>query len=310
MSKSLLWKASCRMTDAGQFEEVEGRLLVRAPAKINLSLLIAGKRPDGYHNIETLMAKVDYFDELLFERGNGGVELICEGPFWAPEGEENLVGRACRQLLEGAGSRAGIRVTVRKNIPAGSGLGSASSDAAAALVGLNRFAGLGASAEQIYQIACGLGSDVAFFLGGPLALCTGRGEKIQSIDDPFSFRAVLAIPNVSVSTKKVYENYAHNTELYGNLSKKINGLLSKKRIDSIAQMCANMLQTSCFELNPELARLKQAFEAECVGPVMLSGSGSAMFCMVTSADTDPGCCRSMLKDSFGCESVVINSNRW
>ncbi len=299
------------MANVTQFETAGDGLLVRAPAKINLSLLVAGKRPDGYHNIETLMAKVDYCDELLFEPPNrDGIELICQGSRWAPEGEANLVWRACRALLDAAQSKQAVRVTLRKNIPAGSGLGSASSDAAAALLGLNRFARLRVSSQHIYDIACGLGSDVAFFLGGPLAFCTGRGEKIERIEDFFSFRAVLALPAVNVSTKRVYENYVHNQVLYDELSERINALLSKKSVDSIVNLCANMLQTSCFELHPELMRPKRALEAHCMGPVLLSGSGSAMFCMVTSADSDPGCCQSMLQSSIGCESVVINSNRW
>jgi len=299
------------MADARQFETVEGGLLVRAPAKINLSLLVAGKRPDGYHEIETLMAKVDYYDELFFEPGRrGGIELVCEGRYWAPEGEENLVWRACRALLDAVGSDIGVRVTLRKNVPAGSGLGSGSSDAAAALAGLNRFADLGASPRQMYEIACRLGSDVAFFLGRPLAFCTGRGEKIKVIEDFFPFRAILALPGVSVPTKRVYENYTHNQGVYDALSSTINALVSKKRIASIIEICANMLQPTCFELHPELLRLKRALEAQGAGPVLLSGSGSAMFCMVTSADSDPGCCQSMLRDSFGCESVVVYNNRW
>ncbi|HPD45809.1 MAG TPA: 4-(cytidine 5'-diphospho)-2-C-methyl-D-erythritol kinase [Anaerohalosphaeraceae bacterium] len=299
------------MTELAQFEEVGDGLLVRAPAKINLSLLVVGKQPDGYHEIETLMAKVDYYDELFFQPGQTrGIALTCEGRYWAPEGEENLVWRACRALLDVVKADTGVRVTLRKNVPAGSGLGSASSDAAAALMGLNRFANLGASPRQIYEIACGLGSDIAFFLGGPLAFCTGRGEKIEGIVNFFPFRAILALPDVSVSTKKVYENYRHNQALYDELRERINGLLSKKRIASIIEICANMLETSCFDLHPELLRLKQALEAEGVGPVMLSGSGSAMFCMIAGTDADPRRCQSMLRDSFGCESVVVNNNRW
>ncbi|MBE0535211.1 MAG: 4-(cytidine 5'-diphospho)-2-C-methyl-D-erythritol kinase [Phycisphaerae bacterium] len=299
------------MADMNQFEEVAGGLLVRAPAKINLSLLIAGKRPDGYHEIETLMAKVDYYDELFFESARReGIELVCEGRYWVPEGRENLVWRACRALLDVAGLEIGVRVTLHKNIPAGSGLGSGSSDAAAALMGLNRFANIGANLEQIYAAACTLGSDVPFFLTGPLAFCTGRGEKIEAVENFFPFKAVLALPDVSVQTKKVYDNYIHHQGEYDKLRETINSRLSKKRIDSVVQMCANMLETSCFELHPELLRLKRALEAQGVGPVMLSGSGSAMFCMVTSADSDTGCCQSMLSDSFGCESVVVNNNRW
>ena len=294
-----------------QFSVTGDGLVVRAPAKINLSLLIAGRRPDGFHEIETLMAKVDLYDELLFERGEkDGIELVCRGPHWAPQGADNLVYRACEALFEVAGAKSPVRVTLTKNVPAGRGLGGGSSDAAAALLGLDRFAGLGAPAEDIYDIACRLGSDVAFFLGGPLAFCTGRGEKIQKIEENFSFRALLALPDVSVATKRVYESYSHNQVLYDRLSGRINGLIAKNKFDSVAAMCANMLEKSCIELHRELLELKSHLEALGVGRVCLSGSGSAMFCMIAIADLDPERYQSMLRGSFGCESLIVNSNRW
>jgi 4-diphosphocytidyl-2-C-methyl-D-erythritol kinase len=294
-----------------QFSVVGDGLLVRAPAKINLSLLIAGRRPDGFHEIETLMAKVDLYDELLFERGEkDGIELICQGPHWAPEGEDNLVYRACEALFEASGVKTPVRATLTKNVPAASGLGGGSSDATAALLGLDRFANLGATAEDIGEIACQLGSDIAFFLGGPLAFCTGRGEKIQQIEEKFSFRAILALPDVSVATKSVYENYAHNQVLYDRLSGRINGLIAKNKFDSVAAMCANMLEKSCLELHRELLELKSHLESLGVGRVCLSGSGSAMFCMIAIADRDTERYQSMLRDSFGCESLIVNGNRW
>ncbi len=299
------------MASKEQFSVAGDGLLVRAPAKINLSLLVAGRRADGFHEIETLMAKVDLYDELLFERGEkGGIELICRGPHWAPEGEGNLVYRACESLFEAAGAQVPVRVTLTKNMPPGSGLGGASSDAAAALLGLDRFVSLGAPADDIAEIACRLGSDVAFFLGGPLAFCTGRGEKIKKIEEKFSFRVFLALPDVSVSTKGVYENYTHNQVLYDRLSGRINGLIAKNRFDSVAAMCANMLEKSCLELHRGLSELKSGLETLGIGSVCLSGSGSAMFCMVGSADPDLVRYQSMLTDSFGCESLIVNSNRW
>ncbi len=299
------------MADKEQFSVVGDGLLVRAPAKINLSLLIAGRRPDGFHEIETLMAKVDLYDELLFERGEkDGIELVCRGQHWAPQGKANLVYRACEALYEAAGVETPVRVTLTKNVPAGSGLGGASSDAAAALLGLNRFANLRAETGDITEIACRLGSDVAFFLGGPLAFCTGRGEKIRKTEKIFSFRAILALPDVNASTKRVYGNYLHNHGLYDELSGKIKGLIEKNRIDLLAAMCANMLGKSCFELYAQLSELKSGLETLGIGTVCLSGSGSAMFCMVADAALDFRRYQSMLTDSFGCESVVVSNNRW
>ncbi|MHC4075471.1 MAG: 4-(cytidine 5'-diphospho)-2-C-methyl-D-erythritol kinase, partial [Planctomycetota bacterium] len=168
------------MVDKEQFETLQTGLLVRAPAKINLSLLIAGKRPDGFHEIETVMAKINWYDELLIEDGEKkGIELICRGDEWAPAGDENLVYKASQLLHQRCGLEPQIKLTLTKNIPAGSGLGSASSDAAASLSGLNRFLNLDLPAESLSQMAAERGSDISFFLGDPLALCTGKGEKVQ-----------------------------------------------------------------------------------------------------------------------------------
>lgn len=297
--------------DVPQFEATENALLVRAPAKINLSLLISGKRPDGFHGIETLMAKIDWYDELLFEHGSSdGIELICTGPHWAPDGEENLVYRACRMLMERAWKSLPIRVTLTKNIPAGTGLGSASSDAAAAVMGLNRFANLHQPDAVLHEICAALGSDINFFLGGPLAYCTGRGEKIRHIDKNFNFSALLLIPNISISTKSVYENYLHSPELYNSLSGKINPLLEKKKVDSIAKMCANMLESGCFRLNNELQTLKAACQKMSGQQVCLSGSGSAMYVLASDLGDKLQQLQRMLKTDFNCESRVINNNRW
>ena len=295
-----------------QFTTIGDALLVRAPAKINLSLLIAGKRQDGFHEIETLMAKVDLYDELLFERGGGGgVEFSCTGRYFCPPGSDNLVCRACEMLLSEAGVSEAIKVSLTKNIPVGGGLGGGSSDAAAALLGVRRLLGLEISGDQLVDMAGRLGSDIPFFLSGPLALCTGRGEKINEIAEEFPFRAVLILPDVSVSTKRVYGNYVHEPTLYHGLSGKINTLLRKKDIDSVVQMCANMLEESCFGLSEELAGLKLRMESAGLGPVCLSGSGSTMFCMlIEDGDSRIEQYQSVVQESLGCDSVVVNNNRW
>jgi len=142
-------------------------------------------------------------------------------------------------------------------------------------------------------------------------MCTGRGEKINQITPKFPFGALVVTPNLSVSTKKVYENYTHNQDLYGTLSKKINTLLEKNSIDSLAKICANMLQTSCFRLHPELKALQERFEGLSGRKVCLSGSGSAMYCLFQD-EREPRLedCRSRLKEEFGCESRVVYNNSW
>ncbi len=299
------------MSDKEQFEVIGDSLLVRAPAKINLSLLVAGKRPDGFHEIETIMAKVNFYDEILIEKTNeAGIELICKGPLWAPEGKDNLVYKAAEMLLENRGQSSNIRITLTKNIPAGSGLGSASSDAAATLIGLNKFLNLGSSKIQLAELAAKLSSDVAFFLDGPLAFCTGRGEKIKKLEKDFSFSALLVLLDISVSTQKVYANYTHEPALYERLSGQINGLVEKNRIDLVAKICANMLEKSCLSLYGQLAELKARLESLGVEPLCLTGSGSGMFWIFQEKDKKKADEYRRKLEEIPCKSIVVRSTRW
>ncbi len=299
------------MAHAQQFEDLAEGLLVRAPAKLNLSLLIAGKRPDGFHEIETVMAKTDWYDELRIEPGPAGIDLTCDGPQWAPEGRENLVYRAAEEVFRAGGRSEGVRLTLTKNIPAGSGLGGASSDAAATLMGLNRYFDLGLSLGQLTDIAARLGSDIAFFLGGPLALCTGRGEKITPLPGTFAFVALLILPDINVSTATVYKQYRHDDDKYRQLSLQANDYISKNRIDFVAQMCANMLEACCYGAFERLGQLKETLESLGIGPVCLSGSGSTLYTIVQGTDVRHlDSQRDRIKSKTGCRSIVVRSNPW
>ncbi|MGA2070286.1 MAG: 4-(cytidine 5'-diphospho)-2-C-methyl-D-erythritol kinase [Sedimentisphaerales bacterium] len=306
------------MATSKQFTKTDDGLLVRAPGKINLSLLVVGKRPDGYHELETIMAKINWHDEILIELGKKkGIELICKGPYEVPEGKDNLVYRAAKLILgtakrkiEAPGQRTGIKITLTKNIPAGTGLGSGSSDAAGTLMGINRFLKLGLSKKKLMKLAAKLGSDAAFFMGGPLAMCTGRGEKVQKLPKS-EFRVFLIVPDVNVSTKRVYENYRHNSAEYKRLHREINGYVRKKRIDLVGELCANMLQESCFELNTKLRELKKGIEGTGIRPLCLSGSGSAMYCIIDKGNEEKIVTyQNKLARKFGCKSIILNNNSW
>ena len=295
-----------------QIRSYQNALSILAPAKINLSLLVAGKRPDGFHELETLMAKVDWYDEITIEPGRkAGVELICEGPCWAPEGADNLVHQAAALLLGNVHLDVDVRITLRKNIPAGTGLGSASSDAAATLMGLNHYLELNLNERQLLAFAAQLGSDVSFFLNGPLAFCTGRGEKISKLNEIFRFLALVILPDVSVSTKTVYENYEHDPALYRKLNAKIKLYMKEKKIDFVVNLRANMLQESCYKLETSLAELRETVESLGIGPCCLSGSGSAMFCILESGKEQEAIeYRQRVEKKTGCGSAIVRNNEW
>ena len=300
------------MDNKKQITYVGNGLSIMAPAKINLSLLIAGKRPDGFHEIETIMAKINWYDEIFIEKGNNaGIELACKGQYWAPEGHDNLVYRAAQMLMEYCQSKGSVKITLIKNIPAGTGLGSASSDAATTLIGLNTYLKTKLDNNTLTKMAATLGSDVAFFLGGPLAFCSGKGEKIKKIDKIFDFLALLILPGISVSTKKVYENYRHDLALYEKLKHQINDNILKNRIDLVTKVCANMLEVSCFGLNKELAELKEEIEKLNIGKCCLSGSGSTLFCLFERGDESEVIkYQNIIKEKFGCDCIIVSNNRW
>lgn len=300
------------MTDRSQCTAIGDGLLVLAPAKINLSLLIAGKRPDGFHEIETIMAKVNWYDEIFIEPGQKkGVELICRGSHWAPPGRDNLVWSAAEMLLSNCRPKPDIRITLTKNIPAGTGLGSASSDAAAALTGLCHYFGMKLDKEDLCKTAAELGSDVPFFLGGPLAICRGKGEKIEKVEEKYEFTALIALPNISIATKKVYATYAHRQDVYDKLAAQINSHFRENRIDLAAKMCVNMLEESCFDLEHSLARLKEKCESLNIGRFCLSGSGSAMFCIIERGDQKKAeGIKRRFAEKVGCNCILVTNNRW
>ncbi len=300
------------MDTTKQITRVGNGLKVLAPAKINLTLLVAGKRPDGFHELETIMAKINLFDELLIEPGDkAGIELICQGPEWAPEGEKNLIYKAAKLLLETCRQTTAIKITLTKNIPAGSGLGGASSDAAATLLGVNELLNLQLGSAELASLAAQIGSDVAFFLDGPLAICAGKGEKIQKLTQDFNFTAILLLPGVNVSTEKVYANYRHNQSQFESLKTEIDRHVQKNRIDLAARMCANMLQNSCFSLHRELAELKAQVESMGIRPLCLSGSGSAMYYVIENPRGGEVVeHQHQLAQKTLCRCVIITNNRW
>lgn len=291
-----------------QFKWQNDKLLVFAPAKINLSLLIGPKRLDNYHEVHTVMAKINLCDELYFEKNSEpNIQLSCTGQYSVPAGPENIVYKAAKLL----GIERGIKITLVKKIPAGAGLAGGSSDAAAALMGINKLCNLGLTKHRLTDLAASLGSDVPFFLSGPLALCTGRGEKIQEIPQKFNFSALLVAPDITVSTKSVYENFAPHVSLFESQKNEINEYLLKNRIDLIAKMCANMLELSCFKLNPKLADLKKHIESLKIGTVCLSGSGSAMFVLACDNNFfDENEPRQKLQNMIGHRVLLVSNNRW
>ncbi len=295
-----------------QFEKAADKLVINAPAKINLYLMIAGRRADRYHNIDTLMSKITWYDQVIIERSDTpGVALKCEGQYWAPENDDNLIIKAAKALEKATGFKPSVKITLIKNIPAGTGLGSASSDAAATLIGLNEYFSLGLDGGQLAAIAAQFGSDTAFFTGSPMAVCTGRGEILESAGAGFNFRAMIIVPDISVPTVDVYRKYSHNPQVYDVAAAAIKPLMEKGRIGEAAALGINMLAESCFDLNPRMRTIYEQLNRIIPGGVTLSGSGSAFYALLDSQTNETiEQCAELIKKSLGFNTVFVSNNRW
>ncbi len=187
---------------------------IRAPAKINLRLRIVGKRRDGYHLIDSIMVAVSLFDELEIKKRRRKnlqraappqVRVTCDHPL-VPAGKKNLVYRAATLLLEEAQVVQPLDIHIRKVIPVGAGLGGGSTDAAAALVGLNRLLKLGFSPSHLEKIAASLGADVPFFIRARPCRARGIGEKLTPLKNMTPWWVVILYPGFVVSTAWAYSN--------------------------------------------------------------------------------------------------------
>ncbi len=266
---------------------------VLAPAKVNLSLCLKGRREDGYHELETVMLALRFYDELQLELADDSVlELTVSGAENVPNDDRNLVVRALQALRAAMGCSRGARVRLTKRIPSQAGLGGGSSDAAAALVAGNRLWSLGLSPAQLSTIAATLGSDVAFFLpvdpryGARAAVCTGRGERVAPFPPGRSLPIVVVKPAVGLPTSAVYANYsaANNVQFVPTPAKsaEIAQVLCRGLLNSLGALMRNDLQGPALALCPELAEVKAGFDRLPVVAHQLSGSGSAYFAVCRS----------------------------
>jgi len=249
-------------------------VLVRAPAKVNLFLEVLAKRPDGYHDIATLMLAIRLFDTLVFEEASEGASLECNRPDLST-GPDNLMLRAARLLQEKTGCRRGVRMRLVKRIPLAAGLAGGSTDAAATLAGLNKLWGLGRSIEDLALWSAEIGSDIPFFFHTPAAFCTGRGEKVAPVAVGRPLDLVLVCPKMGLSTAEVYRNSVlPGRPLSGE---EICLALTAGDIEKIAGLLHNRLQLPAQKLYPTVAAWHERLgQLGAVGR-MMSGSGSSLF---------------------------------
>lgn len=254
------------------------KLVVRAPAKVNLFLEVLGKRPDGYHDIATLMVAVNLHDTLEFRNEpSGEVTLTCDHPGLST-GPDNLVSRAAALLRQRYPGPQGARIRLRKKIPMAAGLAGGSTDAAATLVGLNRLWQLNLAPPELMALAAELGSDVPFFLAGaPAAWCTGRGEKVEPLMLGKTLWLVLVCPEVGLATAEVYRRVTvPDVPQTGDA---IRRAVQKGDVKEIGRRLHNRLEPAAQQLCPDLAGLHRRLEQAGAAGQLMSGSGSSHFAL-------------------------------
>ncbi len=256
---------------------IAGGVEVLAPAKLNLFLEVLGRRPDGYHEIETVMVAISLCDTLTFrDEPTGAIRLRCSDPA-LPVGADNLVIRAAERLREATGCRRGAAIELIKAIPAQAGLAGGSSDAAATLAALDRLWDLRTPPERLDALAAEVGSDVPFFNHVPAAVCRGRGERVEPVSLSRTYDFVLVCPPVGVGTADVYRRVVP-PDRPGDAGP-VLAALQTGRTEELGRCLFNRLQPVAEAVRPELVRVRDALAN--LGPLLdgsaMSGSGSAYF---------------------------------
>jgi 4-diphosphocytidyl-2-C-methyl-D-erythritol kinase len=278
---------------------VGSAIRIDTPAKLNLFLEVLSKRPDGFHEIETVMTAISIYDTLIVT-GNteGRIRLTCDwasglearrgdgifGPL--PSEANNLVYKAAGHLLHQAGISQGVAIRLVKRIPSEAGLGGASSDAAAALLALNAFWNLGWSRERLAGLAAELGSDVPFFLlrprqGAMAAVCRGRGERITPVVGAPRLHFALVKPLQGLSTAAVYQRC--KIPVSPQSTKSLVTAWRTGNLSSVGQGLFNRLQEVAEDLSGEVRVLRRTCEQLDVWGHGMSGSGTSYFVLCRSA---------------------------
>lgn len=255
---------------------MSGRARVLAPAKINLRLRVLGRRPDQYHEIDTLFQAVDLCDEIEVELVEGELRLDVEGPDLGPS-EDNLAYRAAAILLSHAGVESGAHVRLLKRVPVGAGLGGGSSDAAAVLRCLSSLLGI-EDGPELRELGTELGSDVPFFLGeSPLARGRGRGELLEPITPLPRAHLVLVSPQVHVSTAGAYAALAEvraGSSVATDEDVRTPSLVTWAEVETLAE---NDFEPVIGAAHPEIRRALGSLRSAGASVALMTGSGSTCF---------------------------------
>lgn len=251
----------------------------KAPAKINLTLDVLNKRPDGYHEVEMIMTTVDLADRIWLRPMTDHAITIKSSHRFVPNDRKNLAYQAADLLRKRYRLNKGVEITLDKNIPIAAGLAGGSSDAAATLRGLNRLWELGLSLDELAILGAEIGSDVSFCVYGGTAIARGRGENITHLPSPPNCWVILAKPSIGVSTGNIYGQLDLTTIDHPQTTAMMEAL-EEGNYDKMCASLGNVLEPVTMGLHPEVVMLKEQMERFGADAVLMSGSGPTVFGLV------------------------------
>lgn len=260
-----------------------------ARAKINLFLDVGQKRPDGYHQLSTVMQNVTLADSIELSVNETGPQVVY-GDSSPCDFHDDIITKAWQALRDKTGRDMSFTALVRKIIPVAAGLGGGSADAAAALIGLNRLFDLGLSDAELVELAAGIGADVPFFITGGTAIGTGAGEILQSVSAMPDCDIVIIKPPVDISTARAYKDYDDFIEGGGTISRGegVGAMLSALAAGDYGAVCGalfNSFEPAIFAKHPEIADVKNSALTEGADAALMSGSGSTVFALTRDPET-------------------------
>ncbi|MGH2736471.1 MAG: 4-(cytidine 5'-diphospho)-2-C-methyl-D-erythritol kinase [Actinomycetota bacterium] len=270
-------------------KETVSPMRLRTNAKVNLFLRVRGLRPDGYHEVETILHSVGLSDEMVIERTTSGtieieMQAAQDGSFDFPAPEDNLVHQVARHFIDTGAGNEGVRVRIMKRIPIGAGLGGGSGNAAGAVVALAELWGLGLDRRALLDVAKLIGVDVPYCIAGGTALATGRGDDLTALPVVSEMWFVLGISHRPLYTGEVYKAFDGLEAGDDVPSAPMCFALGAGDVDGVAELLHNDLERAAFLLRPELAAKKRVLqEAGSLG-VALSGSGPTLFAVARDRD--------------------------
>ncbi len=282
-----------------------------SPCKVNLLLNILGRRPDGFHELETLFHPVALCDALRFERTGGGLTMTCSDPRLPTDGG-NLALRAATAFREAAGITDGVRLHLEKHIPVAAGLGGGSGNAATTLLGLNALFGEPLSPTRLHGLAAALGSDVAFFLQSRPALATGRGEQLEPLDSFPALRGqafLLIHPGFGISTAWAYQQLARYPQALNGKpgrARRLVELLQTTDVRTAGSNFYNSLEAPALDKYPVLGLYQEFLRERGAVATLMSGSGSTTFAITETVEGGQALAE-QFKGRFGaaCWTAVV-----